>query len=202
MDALFGNPERTMTVVILAAATAVATDMIPLPYANLSSPIAIAIMVIAALGAYGSYPAIGLALFLLTAVLFFKRNAMRLFTAKAAAYGDASIPNERHADAIPYGSDRSGPRSYDQFKETDPSNPMLGPIREGFASAEGVVDVPEAYGEDSEGAPIGSYPINAPRPDGVPEYKDFIYRPEPETGFNEFERFGPDIDEKKKVLSY
>ncbi len=194
------NPETVASVAILAFATAVATNYVALPFAALSSPLAIVIMVIGSLGMYNTYPAAGLALFLLTAVLFFKRNAQQVVNMKTA-YGDATIPSEAQVPAVPYGSASSQPRNYDQFKETDPANPMLGPLREGFASAEGVVDVPEAYGAEA-GAPIGSFPIGAERPSGTPEMKDFMYRPEPDTGFNEFERFGPDIDEKKKAIVY
>lgn len=192
------NTETIIALATLAFTTAIATDYLVLPFAAFSSPIAIALLVIASLGAFRVAPAVGLALFLLTAVLFFKRNAARVFSAKSS-YGDVSIPGEQHTDAIPFGSQASQPRQYDQFRETDPTNPMLGPIREGFADAGGE---PAAFGDEA-GAPVeGSYPIDADRASSTPEARDFVYRPEPDTGSNEFVRFGPDMDEKKKAFAY
>jgi len=192
------DSETFVAVVVLAFTTAIATDYIVLPFAAFSSPVAIAVMVIAALGAFRSYPAVGFALFLLTAILFFKRNAARVFSEKTN-YGDVSIPAERMGDAVPYGSDASQPRQYDQFRETDPSNPMLGPIREGFSSAPGIADGDEGpIGLDAEaGAPVGSYPLEKKRPEGVPEPRDFIYRPEPDTGDNAFVPIGKPLEDTK-----
>lgn len=189
--------ETLVAVAILAFTTAIATDYIVLPFAAFSSPLAIAVMVIAALGAFRLYPAVGFALFLLTAVLFFKRNAARVFSAKTN-YGDVSIPAEKMGDAIPYGSDASQPRQYDQFRETDPTNPMLGPIREGFSSAPGIADGDMPGGIDLEaGAPIGSYPIDKERASGRPEPRDFLYRPEPDTGDNAFVPIGKPMEDTK-----
>lgn len=189
------EPETLAALGTLALATAIATDYISLPFAAFSSPVAIAVMVIAALGAFRTYPAVGFALFVLTAVLFFKRNAARAFSA-ASNYGDVSIPAEKMGDAIPYGSDASQPRRYDQFSETDPANPMLGPIREGFSSAPGVADEPS--GVDLEvGAPVGSYPIDKERASAAPEPRDFLYRPEPDTGDNAFIPVGRPMEDTK-----
>ena len=191
--------ENLAAVGILAFATALATNLIQLPFAALSSPLSIGIMVLAAVGAFRIYPAVGLAIFLLTAVLFFKRNTATLFTAKSA-YGDASIPAEVTGTAVPYASEKSGPRAYDQFRETDPANPMLGPIREGFSSAPGIADGDGGgpIGLDSEvGAPVGSYPLDKPRPQGTPEPRDFIYRPEPDTGDNTFVPVGKPMEDTK-----
>jgi hypothetical protein len=195
---MFDN-ETLVAVAVLALTTAIATDYIVLPFAAFSSPLAIAVMVIAALGAFRSYPAVGFALFLLTAVLFFKRNAARVFSEKTN-YGDASIPAERMGDAVRYGSDASQPRQYDQFRETDPANPMLGPIREGFSSAPGIADGDGGgpIGLDSEaGAPVGSYPLDKPRAQGAPEPRDFVYRPEPDTGDNTFVPVGKPMEDTK-----
>ncbi len=198
-------PEMLVAILVLAFATAIATNVVALPFAAFSSPVAIFILVVASLGAFRAYPAAGLALFLLTAVLFYKRNAATAAgAAGAAAYGDASIPAESMGTAVPYGSAMSQPRMYDQFKETDPANPMLGPIREGFATAGGIADEPEAFGAPSEAAPVGSYPIESSRPSaaGSAEPRDYVYRPAPDTGSNAFERFGPDMDEKKMAFGY
>ena len=191
------DTETLVAVVVLGLTTAIATDYVVLPFAAFSSPLAIAVMVIAALGAFRSYPAVGFALFLLTAVLFFKRNAARVFSEKTN-YGDVSIPAEKMGDAIPYGSDASQPRQYDQFRETDPANPMLGPIREGFSSAPGIADGDGPAGVESEaGAPVGSYPLDKKRPSGTPEPRDFLYRPEPDTGDNTFVPVGKPMEDTK-----
>jgi len=192
------DTETIIALAVIALATAIATDVILLPFAAFSSPIAIVIMVIAAIGAFRAYPAAGFALFLLTAVLFFKRNAARVLSAKTM-YGDVSVPQERMGDAIPYSASASQPRNYDQFRETDPSNPMLGPIREGFSSAPGIADGDDGpSGFDNEaGAPIGSYPIDKDRPQGNPEPRDFVYRPEPDTGDNTFIPVGNPMEDTK-----
>jgi hypothetical protein len=192
------DTEMLVAVAVLALTTAIATDYVLLPFAAFSSPVAIAVMVIASLGAFRSYPAVGFALFLLTAILFFKRNAAQVFSAKVN-YGDVSIPAEKMGDAVPYGSDSSQPRQYDQFRETDPANPMLGPIREGFSTAPGVADGDEGpIGLDAEaGAPIGSYPIDKERAEGRPEPRDFVYRPEPDTGDNSFIPIGKPLEDTK-----
>ena len=195
------NTETLTAVAVLAFATAIATDFIQLPFAAFSSPVAIFVLVVASLGAFTVYPAAGLALFLLTAVLFYKRNAAALFSAKSA-YGDVSVPAESMGAAVPYGSAASQPRRYDEFRETDPANPMLGPVREGFATAGGVADEPEAFGKPNDAAPVGSYPIDEARASSTPEPRDYVYRPEPDTGSNEFVRFGPDMDEKKTAFGY
>lgn len=193
--------ENLAAVAILAFATSLATNLIQLPFAALASPLSIGIMVLAAVGAFRLAPVVGLAIFLLTAVLFFKRNTATLFSAKSV-YGDASIPAEATATAVPYASEKSGPRAYDQFRETDPSNPMLGPLREGFVGASGVMDEPEGVQATSAAAPTGSYPLDNTRPSSTPEERDYTYRPEADTGNNEFKRFGPQMDVKGRSFGY
>jgi hypothetical protein len=183
--------ELAVALLVIAFATAIATDYVLLPFAAFSSPLAIVIMVIAALGAFRVAPAVGLALFLLTAVLFFKRNAAQLYSAKSA-YGDVTIAAEQPLVAQPYTSGSSQPRQYDEFNETDPR-------REGFANAG---DEPAPFGDEA-GAPVeGQYPLDAERPSAAPEPRDYVYRPAADSGSNEFVRSGPDLDVKKKVFAY
>ena len=73
---------------VLGLATALATGALQVPYAAASSPYATVILVIAAMGAFSVYPVVGLALFVLTAVLFFKRN---VHTTLSSVYGEHSI---------------------------------------------------------------------------------------------------------------
>lgn len=176
---------------ILALTTAVATDVIPLPYAAASSPFATVVLVIAALGAFSVYPVVGLALFVLTAVLFFKRN---VHATMASAYGESTIRNQPVVAAAPHESHRSGPREYNEFNETAPNNPMIGPLREGFE--------PAPYGDEA-GSPVdGQFPKEIERPEGALTPMDYVYRPAPDTGNNEFERYGPNIDEKVAAFEY
>jgi hypothetical protein len=150
-------------------------------------------MISASLGAFSVYPAVGLALFLLTAVLFFKRNvANALFT--QTVYGDESIRNQYTDTAQPHASLRSGPRSYQEFAETDQTNPMIGPLNEGFE--------PAPFG-DEQGAPVdGQYPKELPRESASPDSETYLYRPDASTGSNEFVRFGPNMDEKVAAFAY
>ena len=192
--------ENLAAIGILAFVSALATNLIQLPFAALSSPLSIGIMVIAAVGAFRMFPVVGLAIFLLTAVLFFKRNTATLFSAKSV-YGDASIPAEATGSAVPYASEKSGPRAYDQFRETDPSNPMLGPLHEGFVGASAIMDEPEGI-QSSTTVARGSYPLDNARASATPEERDYSYRPDPETGNNEFKRFGPQMDVKGRSFGY
>lgn len=179
---------------ILLLATAIATNMVQVPYVAVSSPIATVVMVIASIGAFSVYPAIGLALFVLTAILFFKRNVNRASVFAQSTYGEDSIMTQPHETAYPYESQESQPREYSQFKETDASNPALGPVVENFE--------PAPYG-DEQGAPVdGQYPKERARASESSEERDYTYRPDAETGNNEFKRYGPDLDEKVSAIAY
>ena len=52
---------------------------------------------------------------------------------------------------------------------------------------------------DPPSAP-GSYNTQAPRPEGPTEERSYSFRPEADTGSDEFTRFGPQMDEKVEVL--
>lgn len=185
--------EIVLTAVVLAMTSALATGYVNLPYAPLSSPLAVGVLVIASLGAFMLSPAVGLSLFVLTAVLFFKRNVDRTFS-QTSVYGETSILTSGNETANPYASQSSGPRDYDEFQETNPSNPMLGPKVENFE--------PAPYG-DEQGDPVeGQFPKEEPRANSTPTPVDYTYRPAADTGDNTFARFGPDLDEKKLTLAY
>jgi len=170
---------------ILALTTAIATDMVQIP-AFASSPFATVILVIASLGSFTAAPMVGLSLFLMTAVLFFKRNVA--FTVSNSMYGAKAIPMRPMGPAIPYTTTSSEPRDYSQFQET-----ALGRV-EGFE--------PAPYGDEA-GAPVdGQYPKEEERPQGEPVALDYVYRPAEDTGSNEFQRYGPDMDEKKDSFKY
>lgn len=184
-----------IAIALLALTTAIATNYIQLPYAVVGSPYAPVLFVIVSLVAFATYPVVGLAMFLMTAVLFFTRNMNTTMFAGQSTYGEVSIPSQYTAKAAaPAESMQSGPRAYDEFVETDQRNPMIGPIQEGFE--------PAPYG-DEQGAPVdGMYPKEEARVSEEATVEEYLYRPEPETGSNDFTRFGPDLDQKKNVVAY
>ena len=176
---------------VLGVATAIATGSLPVSHAMASSPFATVLLVILAMGAFSVFPVAGLALFVLTAVLFFKRN---VHTTLSSVYGEKSIRNQPMVDAAPYESHRSAPRAYAEFNETAPNNPMIGPLQEGFE--------PAPYGNEA-GAPVdGQFPKEKERPEDTLHPVEHAYRPAPDTGSNEFERYGPNMDEKTKAFAY
>lgn len=189
-----GNMEVLAAVLVVAFSAAVATDYVQLPYALFSSPITAVGLILASLCMFALYPMIGFAMFLLTVVLFFKRNVYSTIFSAQAVYGKQSIREQPHVDAVPSETMRSGPRSYDQFDETDSANPMIGPVMEAFE--------PAPYG-DEQGAPVdGQYPIEEEGPAAHSVQDTYIYRPEKDTGSNEFIRDGPDLDVKKGQFAY
>jgi hypothetical protein len=190
--------EIVITALILAFTSALATGYVNLPHNVLNSYLAVVALVLISLGAFMVAPAAGLSLFLLTAVVFFKRNVDNTLS-RSSTYGETSIRELVPNDAMPFNTQSSGPREYEQFQETDASNPMLGnsvedPNIENFE--------PAPYG-DEQGSPVdGQYPKEDPRASGTASPADFTYRPEEDTGSNEFSRFGPDLDEKKMTMVY
>ncbi len=185
--------ECVSSVLVVALGTAVATDYISLPPKLVSNPITTVLLVLLAVGAFVKYPVLGIALFLTTAIILFKRNTM---TARAAAtYGVETIRRQAHEDAAPSAGAASGPRQYDQFQETDAHNPMHATVQEGFE--------PAPYGNAELGESVeGVYPIGAARASSSAESSDFLYRPGNDSGSNAFERFGPDMDEKRTAFAY
>lgn len=184
-------PEIVVAALVLALTTAISAGYVNLPYAPLSSPWAVVALVVASLGAFMVSPVVGLSLFVLTAVLLFKRNVDRT---AAATYGETSIVEAASATAAPFDTQSSQARQYGEFQETDASNPMLGPKIENFE--------PAAYGQEQGSPVIGQYPKEAPRQTTTGVSADFTYRPDANTGDNSFARFGPDLDDKKLNLAY
>lgn len=190
--------ELVLTTAVLGLTTAIATKLVDIPPALVHAPHFAVVFLIVAIAAFAVYPAVGLALFLLTAVLFFKRNVARtapILNTKRT-YGIDSIRNHKIEKAYPYESVSSGPRMYNEFEETDSKNPMIGPLKEGFE--------PAPYGDES-GAPVeGQYPKEVPRASASPERKDvYYYRPDDAMGSNKFVRGdGPYMDTKLDALTY
>lgn len=192
----FGNAygEMGLTVLVLAFTAAIASDTLRFPFLMAAGHTATILLVIASLGAFSMYPAVGLSLFLLTAVLYFKRNVQVTLGSANSSYGIEAIMEQPHVPAAPFSNEASQPREYAQFQETNPANPMLGPIAEGFE--------PAPYGAE-QGSPVdGQYPIDEERANSTPTPLSYVYRPDPDTGSNAFERDGPDLDEKKEAIVY
>ena len=195
-----------IAVTLLAAATAIATGMVRMPSQAGSVYVALILLMIA-LGAYNKYPATALALFVLIAVMYFRRNVQTMLEIATSTYADKVIPHQSVVQAVPHESIQSQPRAFDQFQETDAANPMHGQRREeeGFAAAAGVDTEPVPYGDAfAAAAPVeGLYPIDADRPLETTVPADaFAYRPGADMGSNEFIQIGTSIDEKKKGLYY
>jgi hypothetical protein len=197
--------EALLTGVVLLATTAIATDYISAPPHLFQSPVSSVLLVILALVAFSVYPAVGLSLFLLIAVLFFKRNVTRTMTSASQAikpaargYGETTIMDQPRVSTRPYETDASGPRNYDEFQETNPQNPIYNTVKTDIKEP----FEPAPYG-DEQGSPVdGQFPKEDDRTTGVPEQEEYIYRPDPATGTNDFQRYGPDLDEKIDALKY
>jgi hypothetical protein len=133
------------------------------------------------------------------------RNLERIgvMTPGGRAYGGTSA-GERVGDAVGAAENGflSSPRPYDEFKETDPRNPMLGPVKvtEGFESL--LRADPAPFGDEEGNVPYGSYPRDQARAESQGEVRDFVYRAERDTGSNEFQRCGPNLDEKTDSFKY
>lgn len=164
---------------ILALTTLVATNYLKFPHAVLASSVSYIVLVIAAIGAFQVAPVVGLSLFLLTAVLFFKRN---VDITTRYAYAEKTIMEAPHKKAEPYVTVHSEPRVYSDFAE-------------GFD--------PMPYDDFAGSAPVdGQYPKENARPMETPDGDEYVYRPDPDTGSNTFLRFGPDLDEKTQSFAY
>jgi hypothetical protein len=188
--------ECLSSVVVIALVTAVATDYISLPPTIVSNPITTVLLVLFAIGSFMKFPVLGIALFLLTAIVLFKRNTN---SARAVAtYGVETIRRQAHEHAEPSSTQASGPREYNQFQETDAQNPMhstLATFQEGFE--------PAPYGDAVLGESVeGAYPIGAARSSASSDALEYVYRPDSNTGSNSFERFGPEMDEKTRAFAY
>jgi hypothetical protein len=197
--------EALLTAVVLLATTAIATDYMSVPPHLFYSPVSSVLLVILALVAFSVYPAVGLSLFLLIAVLFFKRNVDRTMSSASQAikpaargYGETTIMDQPRVTTRPYETDASGPRTYNEFQETNPQNPMYNTVKTDIKEP----FEPAPYG-DEQGSPVdGQFPKEVDRSTGTPEQQEYIYRPDPLTGSNEFQRYGPDLDEKIDALKY
>lgn len=200
--------DNAIAIALLALATAVATGMLRVPSVFASMYVAIA-LVASALVAYDKYPATAMALLVLAAIMYFRRNVQNVLEIAATnTYAEVAIREQPALQTMPHESAMSAPRMLDEFRETDAENSMHGQVREGFAAtaaaAVAAAGEPAPFGADLAAESVeGMFPIDADRPQAAVNAVDaFVYRPAEDMGSNEFVSSGPNIDEKKKHVAY
>lgn len=189
-----------------ALATAIAMGSLRVPAELTQSSVMLALFLIVALVLFSYSPVVGIAAIALFAVVVFSRNVQMVAGANGSSaygsqrrkanpvppvYGDQNIYKERH-DLQAYDAMASQPREYSNFRDTYRGS-FLSTSVEGFEAA------PHNYVNE---AADGQYPINENRMTASPGVQEYLYEPDAETGSNEFERYGPDIDEKLKSFGY
>lgn len=185
--------QTALTVFIAALATAVAANMIRLPVELTSSSIVLALFLIICLILFAYSPVVGIAAIALFAVVLFNRNIQKAIDYRSSGvYGDTNIYKEA-VTTQPYTRIASEPREYNKFQETIPTGILPSMNTEGFVGA--------PYGNEGDSA-YGQYPLDQSRVTGAPLADEFVYRPEDTTGSNEFERNGPNIDQKMATFQY
>lgn len=193
--------EMLLAVIMAALAAGVATSYIQVPTELTSSSVAVAFMLIVVLGMFSYSPVVGIAGMILLAVLIFNRNvatfstytqAVRAENPRRGEYGDMHIAKER-ADVMPYASALSGPRDYAEFRETKAG----GWLSEGFTSEQTTYS---SFG--AEQYANGQYPLDNQRQWSNPYVEEYKFRPSLDTGNNDFQRYGPNMDEKLVPLAY
>ncbi len=197
--------ELTLTGLLAAVATAVATGYLAVPVEVTGSSISISFMLIVALVFFAYSPVVGIAAIILFAVLLYTRNVSRVsytFTTESnprrKEYADMNIYAEKH-DVMPYGGSHvDEPRLYSQFRETSASSWLSG-MTEGFANEDQIAPY-NTFG--AEQYAVGQYPIDNQRVFANPYVEEYKFRPSLDTGANEFNRFGPNMDQKLNALAY
>lgn len=175
-----------MFAVLLAGfATAIAVGTLEIPDHLLQSSITQTFLLIMALVLFAYSPVVGIAAMGLFAVMLYSRNMQKTsFYQKAAAklYGQEGIARERVVRVEEASGMTEQPRDYSKF-ERDTND------TEGYAST---------HVGDAE----GQYPLHDPRPVTEGMREDYFYRPGPDMGSNDFERFGPNMDHKMSSFAY
>ena len=199
--------EAVLSVGMAALATAIAMGSLRVPAEVTQSSIMLALLLIVALVLFSYSPVVGIAAIALFAVMVFSRNVQTVVGGVNAAaaygnhhrktnpvppvYGDQNIYKERH-DIQEYDVTASQPREYSKFRDTYRGS-FLSTSVEGFEAA--------PYNYVNEAAD-GQFPINQNRMTASPGRQEYLYEPEADTGSNDFERYGPDIDDKLKTFGY
>jgi hypothetical protein len=199
--------EAVLSVGMAALATAIAMGSLRVPTELTQSSIMLALFKIVALVLFSYSPVVGIAAIALFAVTVFSRNLQTVVNVNSAGaygnhhrktnpvppvYGEHNIYKERH-DIQAYDDMASQPREYSNFRDTS--------RRSLLSSVEGFEAAPAPYNYVNEAAD-GQYPINQNRVTASPAREEYMYEPEADTGSNEFERYGPSLDEKLQSFGY
>lgn len=188
--------EGVLVVLLAGLATVIAMGKLELPHELTSSSIVQALLLVVSLVLFSYSPVVGLASIALFAVILFNRNIRKtaFYSNSFGQYGDENIYKE-HVTTMPYSGGRgSQPRDYSQFRETHSAGwGALDTFEEGFQGA--------PYGS-SAGYVDGQFPLDEGRPSSAPFTEEYDYRPDTNAGDNEFQRYGPNLDEKLDALQY
>jgi hypothetical protein len=192
------------SVVILSFTSAVATNAVTLP-SFLTTTVSGAILLLLGLLLSMAMPLAGISTLILAIIVFFRRNMdhtiqgslrqaslfqqERAYPPTPAIYGEVTIPmakqNTSGYEPTPSGLAQGGPREYTN---------NLG-LLEGFAPA--TIEQSEEVNP-----PKGQYRTDESRQTAEPVSDMYTYRPSPDTGSNEFQRFGPQMDKKVDSFRY
>ena len=189
--------ELALSIGVLFLSSAVATNVMAVPAFLTSTAAGVGLLVLGLLASVAS-PTLALSIIILSIVLLYKRNirqtiqgTLRQFEAERSypdtspEYGDQRFPTEP-AFAQPQGgtdNTRSGPRNYARD----------------FGSIEGFL--PASLAQELD-VPKGQFPTEESRVTADPVGNEYTYRPEADTGSNEFRRFGPQMDKKVESFRY
>lgn len=192
------------SVLVLCFTSAVATNALTLP-SSMTTTLAGAVVLVAGLLVSLVAPLAGISVLILAIILFFRRNmqqtiqgtlrkfeAERAYPPTPAIYGESTIPlapqdpQTPGYEPTPSGLARGGPRDYTKD---------LGSLLEGFTPA--TIEQSEELTP-----PKGQYRTDESRETASPVVDQYTYRPSPDTGSNEFHRFGPQMDKKVDSFRY
>lgn len=193
--------EPALSIGVLLAASAIATNALPVPAALAGTSSGVVLVVVGLLASVVA-PTLAVAVLVLAVVLFYNRNiqqtvqgtlqqfeAERAYPETSPTYGDQRFPTQVTSIQTPGAEGiRSEPGSYGQ---------TFGSI-EGFSSIGGAT-VSQSMELDP---PKGQFPTNEPRETASPVTDQYTYRPDEDTGSNTFKRFGPQMDQKVNSFRY
>ena len=192
--------EPALAIGVLLLASTIATNALAVPDMLASTPSGVALLVVGLLTSVAA-PTLAVAILILAVVLLFKRNvqhtvkstlkqfeAERAYPDTSPEYGDQRFPTQPTPSVMQTPgatSEQSGPRDYTQS----------------FGSVEGFA--PATISQSMElDPPKGQFPTEEPRETASPVADQYTYRPEADTGSNEFRRFGPQMDQKVNSFRY
>jgi hypothetical protein len=199
MDAL--EPALAIGVLVLVSVVATNAVLVPAAFTTTSAGV---VLLIAGLLTSVFAPTLAVVSIVLAIVVFYKRNiqhtvqgtlkqfeAERAYPETSPEYGDRLFPTQATPSVMQTPgaeSAQSGPREYTIDGKT------FGTI-EGFA--------PATVSQSMElNPPKGQFPTDEPRETAAPVMAQYMYRPDADTGSNDFKRYGPQMDQKVASFRY